>query len=57
MPNEQLLADADALDGVADAADYLAGLASESDPAHAAKVKEEAGVLRRWADLCRAVGA
>jgi hypothetical protein len=55
-PLEQLLADAEALDREAAAADWLAGLAEQAgDDAQAAKVAGEADVLRSYAALNRAI--
>lgn len=52
--SDQLLADADALDREAGAADWLAGLAAAQGDAEAAdRVAAEAAVLRRYASLNR----
>lgn len=53
---DKLNRDAEALDEVAGAADYLAGLA-EGDEDKRASIHADAATLRRWAGLCRSVAA
>jgi hypothetical protein len=56
MDKDQLLSDAEALERTAAAAEYLAGLAAEDDVNQSAvSAREEAGHLRRWAQLLRSV--
>lgn len=52
--SDHLNDDADALDEVAAAADYLAGLV-QGDEDNKTRIQGEAKILRAWADLCRTV--
>lgn len=52
-----LLHDAEALDNVAAAARYLAGVAESNDPQEVDRIVTEATTIKAWADLCREVAA
>lgn len=56
MDKDALIADAEALESVADAAAYLGGLAEQDDVNQSAvSAKQDSDTMRRWAGLLRNV--
>lgn len=58
MDKDALIADAEALENVADAAEYLGGLAEQGgENQNAVSSKQDSETMRRWAGLLRSVAA